>query len=114
MESGSRRPEVRQPFRPPGLVAVIGTRLRTVVVVVVPLVLGIADGIAAHRAERTTDGRAFKPTATLMTNNAPEGCAAQAADDGPGLSVGAGGAGDAGNGQGKSSEFSEFGFHWFD
>ena len=94
-----------------GLVAVVGARLWPVILLllialVVPLILGVADGIAAHCAERTADGGTFETTATLVANDATKSRATESADDGAGLGIGAGGTGEAGNSHSKNSKFS--------
>ena len=103
-----------------GLVAVVGTGLRLLVILlllialVVPLVLGIAYGVAADRSEGTADGGTFKAAAALVADNASEGRPTEATDHGTGLSIGTRGTGDAGKSHSENSKFSEFGFHWFD
>lgn len=95
------------------LVAVVGTGLllTVVVVVVVPLVLGIAHDSATDRSEGTTDGGPFQTTAALMADNAAEGRPTETADHRARLSVGTGSTGNGGDDQREREEFCEFGFH---
>ena len=97
------------------LVAVVRPGLRTVILLllVVPLVLGIADGIAAHGTQSPADRGTFKATAALVTDDTTHCSTAETTKDGTGLSVGARGTGDAGKRHSKNSKFSGYGFHKF-
>jgi hypothetical protein len=72
--------------------------------------LGVADGVAADGTEGASDGGTLEAAAALVADDAAEGGAAEAADDGAGLGIGAGGAGDGGEGEGEDAEFEECGF----
>ena len=98
---------------PNKLVAVVGPWLRAVILplLIVPLILGVAYGIAADSTECSADGSAFEPAAALVANDAAKCRATETAYDSTGLSIGAAGAGNAGNCQSESEQFDEFGFH---
>lgn len=95
------------------LVAVIRPGLRTVILLllVVPLVLGIADSIATHGTQGPADRGTFETTAALVTDDTTYCSAAETTKDGTGLSVRARGTGDAGKRHSKNSKFSGYRFH---
>jgi len=77
---------------------------------VVALVLGTAHHISSQCTQGSADGCAFQTPATLMTNDATDGRAAEAAYHSAGLGVGAGGAGSEGQGRDHERREEE-GFH---
>jgi|GEM_PF-5924373 len=72
-----------------GLVAVVRPGLRTVILLllVVPLVLGIAHRIATHRTQGPADCGTFEATAALVTDDTTHCSTAKTTKDGTGLSV---------------------------
>ena len=78
--------------REPSLVAVIRTWLRTIVLLalVVALVLGIADGIAADGPQSTANSSAFQAASALVADDAAQCRTAEPAYNGTGLGIGPG------------------------
>ena len=67
---------------------VIAVVLITIVVLGIPLILGIADGVAPESTDAAADEGTFKATATLITDDATDGSAAESANDRACLGIG--------------------------
>jgi hypothetical protein len=63
------------------LLTIVAVVLIPIVVLCIPLILGIADGIATESTDAAADESAFEATAALITDDTADGRAAESTDD---------------------------------